>query len=74
MMDANQLRQAFTTFFAERDHEVVPSGSLIPHDATLLFTNAGMVPFKSYFLGEEAPPYKRATTVQKCVRAGGKHN
>ena len=73
-MEANELRKAFTTFFAERGHEVVPSASLIPHDSTLLFTNAGMVPFKSYFLGEEKPPYSRATTVQKCVRAGGKHN
>ncbi|MGI9622907.1 MAG: alanine--tRNA ligase, partial [Acidimicrobiales bacterium] len=73
-MDANELRQAFTGFFAARDHQVVPSASLIPHDATLLSTNAGMVPFKAYFLGEEEPPHKRATTVQKCVRAGGKHN
>jgi alanyl-tRNA synthetase len=73
-MDANELRQAFTGFFAERGHEIVPSASLIPHDATLLFTNAGMVPFKGFFVGDEVPPYKRATTVQKCVRAGGKHN
>ncbi|MFV2039821.1 MAG: alanine--tRNA ligase, partial [Acidimicrobiales bacterium] len=73
-MDANELRQTFTEFFAERGHEIVPSGSLIPHDSTLLFTNAGMVPFKSYFVGAEIPPFKRATTVQKCVRAGGKHN
>ena len=73
-MDANELRQAFTGFFSERGHEVVPSASLIPHDATLLFTNAGMVPFKGYFVGDEIPPFARATTVQKCVRAGGKHN
>lgn len=73
-MKARELRSAFTTFFAKRNHEVVPSSSLIPHDETILFTNAGMVPFKNYFLGIEKPPYKRATTVQKCVRAGGKHN
>ena len=71
-MDANQLRRAFTGFFADRGHTVVPSASLIPHDPDLLFTVAGMVPFKPYFLGEEAPPFSRATTVQKCVRAGGK--
>ena len=73
-MKARELRSAFTSFFEEREHEVVPSSSLIPHDETILFTNAGMVPFKNYFLGLEKPPYKRATTVQKCVRAGGKHN
>ena len=72
VMDANQLRRAFTGFFAERGHTVVPSASLIPHDPDLLFTVAGMVPFKPYFLGEEPAPWPRATTVQKCVRAGGK--
>jgi alanyl-tRNA synthetase len=71
---ADQLRRAFTEFFAARGHTVVPSASLIPHDRTLLFTVAGMVPFKPYFVGEELPPYKRATSIQKCVRAGGKHN
>jgi alanyl-tRNA synthetase len=71
---ADQLRRAFIEFFAARGHMVVPSASLIPHDRTLLFTVAGMVPFKPYFVGEEPPPYRRATSVQKCVRAGGKHN
>ncbi len=67
-MDANQLRAAFTGFFAARGHEVVPSASLIPHDPTVLFTIAGMVPFKPYFLGDEPSPWPRATTVQKCFR------
>jgi alanyl-tRNA synthetase len=71
---ANELRQAFTGFFADRGHLVVPSASLIPHDPTVLFTVAGMVPFKPYFVGDETPPAKRATSVQKCARAGGKHN
>ncbi|MDH3679005.1 MAG: alanine--tRNA ligase, partial [Acidimicrobiia bacterium] len=73
-MKANELRRAFTEFFTERGHQEIPSASLIPHDDSLLFVNAGMVPFKSYFLGEEKPPKSRAVTVQKCVRAGGKHN
>ncbi len=67
-MKSNQIREAFTSFFAERDHEVRPSASLIPVDPTLLMTNAGMVPFKPYFLGEEDPPWDRAVSVQKCVR------
>jgi alanyl-tRNA synthetase len=71
---ANDLRNAYTGFFAEKAHTVVPSASLIPHDPTVLFTVAGMVPFKPYFTGDEAPPYKRAVSVQKCARAGGKHN
>jgi alanyl-tRNA synthetase len=71
---ANELRRAFTDFFTSRGHAEVASGSLIPHDPGLLFTVAGMVPFKPYFVGDETPPYKRAVTVQKCVRAGGKHN
>jgi alanyl-tRNA synthetase len=73
-LKANELRGAFVNFFAERAHTHVPSASLIPHDPTLLFTVAGMVPFKPFFLGEEPAPYNRAVTVQKCVRAGGKHN
>jgi alanyl-tRNA synthetase len=71
---ANQLRSAFTDFFAARGHSVVPSASLIPHDPTVLFTVAGMVPFKPYFVGDEVAPYKRATSSQKSARAGGKHN
>ena len=71
---ADELRSAFSQFFADRGHSVVPSASLIPHDQTLLFTVAGMVPFKPYFMGDEVAPYNRAATVQKCVRAGGKHN
>ena len=73
-MDANGLRRAFTGFFEKRGHTVLPSASLVPTDPDLLFTIAGMVPFKPAFLGEEAPPAKRATTIQKCLRAGGKHN
>jgi alanyl-tRNA synthetase len=71
---ADELRRAFIEFFVDRDHVHVPSASTIPVDKTLLFTVAGMVPFKSYFTGEETAPYKRAVSSQKCVRAGGKHN
>ena len=71
---ADQLRSAFLDFFAAKGHTVVPSASLIPHDPTVLFTVAGMVPFKPYFVGDEAPPYTRAVSSQKCARAGGKHN
>jgi alanyl-tRNA synthetase len=72
--NADELRRAFLDFFVERGHTAVESASLIPHDPSLLFTVAGMVPFKPYFVGAEKPPYRRATSVQKCVRAGGKHN
>jgi len=68
MMDASQLRSTFTGFYAQRGHVVVPSASLVPHDPTVLFTIAGMVPFKPYFVGEEEPPFRRATSVQKCFR------
>ena len=75
MMTGNELRSRFLRFFAERGHTVIASSSLIPHnDPTLLFTNAGMNQFKDCFLGNEKRDYVRATTSQKCVRAGGKHN
>jgi alanyl-tRNA synthetase len=67
-MDTNEIRSTFIDFFAERDHTVVPSASLIPVDPTLLLTVAGMVPFKSYLLGEEKAPYANAVSSQKCVR------
>lgn len=70
-----QIRQQFLDFFASKGHQVVASSSLVPHgDPTLLFTNAGMNQFKDVFLGFDKRPYTRATTSQKCVRAGGKHN
>lgn len=65
---ADDLRSIFTSFFAARQHSVVQSASLIPHDPTLLFTVAGMVPFKPYFVGDEVAPYQRAVSVQKCAR------
>ena len=74
-MHADELRRAYTEFFASRGHTIVPSAGLIPHHPTApMFTNSGMMQFVPYFLGEEPAPYPRATTVQKCVRAGGKHN
>lgn len=74
-MSSNEIRRQFLEYFHEHGHEIVPSSSLIPHnDPTLLFTNAGMVQFKDVFLGKEIRPYKRATSSQRCVRAGGKHN
>jgi alanyl-tRNA synthetase len=75
MKSLSDVRSGFLEFFAERGHTVVPSSPLVPrNDPTLLFTNAGMVQFKNLFTGAEKRPYSRATTVQKCVRAGGKHN
>ncbi len=72
---SNEIRQAFLDFFASKGHEIVSSSSLVPHgDPTLLFTNAGMNQFKDVFLGFDKRPYTRATSSQKCVRAGGKHN
>jgi len=74
-MQGADIRKRFLDFFAQRDHTVVPSASLVPqNDPTLLFTNAGMVPFKDTFLGRERRDYVRAATSQRCVRAGGKHN
>ncbi|MDE0268225.1 MAG: alanine--tRNA ligase [Acidimicrobiaceae bacterium] len=73
-MTAAEVRKTFVDFFVDRGHVPAASSSLIPNDPSLLFTVAGMVPFKSYFVGEEAPPFKRAVSIQKCVRAGGKHN
>src|SRR5271167_2306462 len=75
MQSLTDIRSSFTDFFRARGHEAVPSSPLVPrNDPTLLFTNAGMVQFKNLFTGQEKRPYARATTVQKCVRAGGKHN
>ena len=72
---ADDIRQAFLSFFARHDHQVVPSSSLIPaNDPTLMFTNAGMVQFKDVFTGKDKRPYKRATSSQKCIRISGKHN
>ena len=74
-MKSAEIRQAFLTFFEEQEHTIVPTSSLVPgNDPTLLFTNAGMVPFKDVFLGRDPRPYVRATSAQRCVRAGGKHN
>jgi len=71
----NDIRTAFLEYFAAREHVIVPSSPLVPqNDPTLLFVNAGMVQFKNVFTGAEKRPYRRATTSQKCVRAGGKHN
>ncbi len=76
MAGLNEIRAKFLEFFRTEDHEVVASGPLVPNnDPTLLFTNAGMVPFKNVFTGQEKRPYVDAPrSSQKCVRAGGKHN
>ena len=75
MSSSNDIRRTFLDFFAEADHQIVPSAPLVPYnDPTLMFVNAGMVPFKNVFTGLEKPPAPRAASSQKCVRAGGKHN
>src|ERR1700683_2335195 len=75
MLTGSQIRRKFLDYFVQRGHKEVHSSSLVPaNDPTLLFTNAGMNQFKDVFLGLETRDYKRATTSQKCVRAGGKHN
>src|ERR1700686_2900940 len=74
-MSAADVRRAFLEYFREHGHTVVPSSSLVPqNDPTLLFTNAGMVQFKDVFTGKEKRDHTRATSSQRCVRAGGKHN
>ena len=74
-MTGTELRKSFTGFFADRDHTVIPSASVVPwDDPTLLFTNAGMNQFKDVFLGQSTRDYVRAVDFQKCIRAGGKHN
>ncbi|MHB9704245.1 alanine--tRNA ligase [Alcaligenes aquatilis] len=74
-MKTSEIRQKFLSFFESKGHHIVSSASLVPgNDPTLLFTNAGMVQFKDVFTGKETRPYKRATSSQRCVRAGGKHN
>ena len=75
MTSTNDIRRSFLDYFADNGHEKVPSAPLVPHnDPTLMFVNAGMVPFKNVFTGLETRPYSTATSSQKCVRAGGKHN
>ena len=75
MTSVNEIRSTFLEYFRKNGHEIVPSSPLVPHnDPTLMFTNAGMVPFKNVFTGVEKRPYTQATSSQKCVRAGGKHN
>ncbi|MFP6889008.1 MAG: alanine--tRNA ligase-related protein, partial [Nitrospinota bacterium] len=74
-MTGNEIRKLFLDYFGEKGHRAVRSSPLVPmNDPTLLFTNAGMVPFKNVFTGDETRDFPRAATSQKCVRAGGKHN
>ena len=75
MTSTNDIRRSFLDYFARHEHAEVASAPLVPFsDPTLMFVNAGMVPFKNSFTGLETPPAPRATSAQKCVRAGGKHN
>ena len=75
MSSSAEIRESFLRFFAEREHERVASGPLVPpNDPTLMFANAGMVQFKDVFTGKEERPYSRATSSQKCIRISGKHN
>jgi alanyl-tRNA synthetase len=75
MTSTNDIRRSFLDYFGGEEHRVVPSAPLVPqNDPTLMFVNAGMVPFKNVFTGLETRPYSTATSSQKCVRAGGKHN
>ena len=75
MSSVNDIRATFLDYFAKSGHQIVASSPLVPqNDPTLMFVNAGMVPFKDYFIGNQKPETKRAASSQKCVRAGGKHN
>lgn len=75
MMKSAEIRQQYLKFFESKGHTIVASSPVVPHDdPTLLFANAGMNQFKDVFLGFDKRPYSRATTAQKCIRAGGKHN
>src|SRR3954451_12587527 len=75
MTSSSQIRDTFRSYFGKRGHEIVPSASVIPqNDPTLIFANAGMVPFKDVFTGQDKRPYTRAVSSQKCIRISGKHN
>ena len=75
MVTTEKIRETFLNFFEMNDHKIVHSSPLVPiNDPTLMFVNAGMVPFKNYFIGNETPEFLKAVSSQKCVRAGGKHN